>query len=196
MSRKAKLQYEHSQGSVALAKLGQPQETIAARLHVSRCLVSMWLSGFRSPGKGNREQMKAAYSIDPKLWDTPLVKAPAPSIPPPCANPPAPAPGLDESVEDKARRLANMIDGIMVEVANDKSAASHEKGRVLRGCTASLQLLGKLTGEMASMSESRILRLPSWRAIEEALGDALRPWPDAMRSVGEALRKLHGEPDA
>src|SRR5262249_3323193 len=73
-----------------------------------------------------------------------------------------------------------------------RSATPDEFSRFCRSITPALMHLGKLTGETLSIDEARIVRLPAWRRIEQALVRALTPWPDALRAAGEELSRLSG----
>jgi hypothetical protein len=57
-----------------------------------------------------------------------------------------------------------------------------------RRCVDALQKLGELTGEQ--LTERELLRHPRFQAAVSVIRKALEPWPQAMASVGEALKRV------
>jgi transcriptional regulator with XRE-family HTH domain len=173
-----------SRGSVLLARTGKTQEELAARLGVSRSLVGHWLTGHRVPTKLEvRTALRKAFAIPVEAWDEPAESA--------LATQDTTTTWTADSVQARAQRLQSMIDAMTDQL--QQSATPAEFSKFCRSITPALTHLGRLTGETLSIDESRIVRLPAWRRIEEALVRALAPWPDAMRAAGEELRRLAGE---
>lgn len=171
-----------SRGSFELAKLGLTQDEIAERLDCKRPQVTWWLSGERKPNEKRRDQIFAKFALKPEWWDEPALSA---VLPPRHGGSSSSA-----SVKDRAERMLRMLDHVLEEVENDKTATPLEKIRTMQRATPTIQGLGKLTGESQEVSEQKIIRLPAWRRIEETIAEALTPWPKAARAVAEALQKL------
>jgi hypothetical protein len=172
-----------SLGAAHLSRVGKTQEEIAAELRVSRALVGHWLTGTRVPGRERRPLLQACYSIDPEAWDAPEV-ATAP------ATAPAPLDWGDGSPRAKAERLERMVRELLDGLAADPKATPLERARVMASAAATLSLLGRLTGETQEISEHRIVRLPAWRRLVDRVLAALRPHPEALASVSEALETV------
>jgi hypothetical protein len=62
----------------------------------------------------------------------------------------------------------------------------------LRQLSEMVVTLGQLTGE-AMLNERAILASPSWAIVQDAMLDALSPWPDALTAVAAALQTLRNE---
>lgn len=182
MSVAARDRRPRSKGAIALARTGLTQEQIAEKLGCAREQVSYWLTGARKPGKAWRTAIELAFGIAPKLWD----EYPEPEAP----RDETPNANEDRSVRARAERFQRMLDDILERVENDSSATPHEKAKVIKDASAALAVLGRITGEAQEIGEQRILRLPAWRRIEDALATALVPFPKAARAVAEALEEL------
>ena len=87
-----------------------------------------------------------------------------------------------------------MIDEDLARVRDGKGLdgkkLSPTQHRLLRGqLVGFVERLGKLTGETLQMPESKVVRLPAFVRLVEAIRGALEPWPAAMVAVGEALKR-------
>ena len=85
-----------------------------------------------------------------------------------------------------------MVDELLDKLNNDAKTTPLEKAKVMASTAGTITLLGKLTGESREISEARIIRLPAFRRVVDRMKEALRPWPEAARAVGEALKELDG----
>jgi transcriptional regulator with XRE-family HTH domain len=181
-----------SRGAVLLARVGQTQEEVAARLKVSRVAVSHWLNGTTKPTRRKREIFLAQYGIPLTSWDEPpsTVESTVPR-PRPVAEPDATMAPIPEGVIAKARALEQMAHELMQGLRDDPSATPLEKAKVMNSVASTLALLARLTGQFDL--GTRLLRLPMWKRIERALEDGLRGYPDAARSVELQLRALEEE---
>lgn len=179
---------ERSQGAFELSRLALTQEQIAAKLGRKQEQVSRWVNGQLRPSKATRAAMFVAFGIRPEAWDelakgSPLQEAPQ--------APAAPDEALDDkSVRARAERLQRMLDAQLGQLERDTQATPLERAKVMSSVAATLKVLGAITGEAQEIGESRILRLPAWRRIEDALIEALRPWPEAARAAAETLREM------
>jgi hypothetical protein len=96
------------------------------------------------------------------------------------------------SVRDEAAELVARVRELRDSVAADTTSTPLEKAKVIGAATATLAQLGKLTGELGSISEAKIIASPGFRRIQAAIVDALEAYPEALRAVAQALRELEG----
>jgi transcriptional regulator with XRE-family HTH domain len=171
-----------SEGSRRLLSLGKSQEEIAAEIRVEQSTVSRWCAGDKRPGPNARARIAKAFGIPGDAWDRP----PRPPVPPKDEK----AADVDVSVRQRARDLARDLDRLREAAWNDPDATTLERAKILNSAAVGLKLLGTMTGELLEVNEARVLKLPGFRRIDEAITRALTPWPDAMRAVGEALKRL------
>lgn len=184
-----------NQGSVLLAKTGKTQAEIAARVDASRSVVAYWLSGARVPRLESRSVMWKVWSIPIEAWDLPATSS-SPLAPATRATTGIVAmpPGQGElSVRAKAMQLEAMVHELLSRVREDPATSDLEKFKCMNSAAATLNLLGKLTGQTQEVNEARTLRLPAWQRIQDVLVRDLSPWPEALRAVGEGLQRLGGE---
>lgn len=191
-----------NRGSLLLAKTGKKQAEIAARIGASRTAVVYWLSGERVPVLEMRAVLQKAFKIPIYAWDEPIVTpkqpkkkiaagAPELAAAEPIAAPPAPLVINGEfSVRARALRLDAKVHELLERVTDDKETTDLEKFKCLNSAAATLNLLGKLTGQTQDVNEARILRLPAFQRIQEGLIRVLSSWPDALRAVGEELQRM------
>ena len=195
------MQISRSHGAYLLARLGKRQDEIADRIGVSRAAVEHWLSGRHAPASKFRHAMVRAYRIPEHAWDEPIPRDPPKKRATAPREDEAPAPARvtapiieDASVRRRALDLARRVDELQEELddENDESTPL-ERAKVLSSCAATLKLIGTLTGETLEIGETRVLKLAAWRRIQEVIARVLTPWPDALRLVGEELKRLGAE---
>jgi transcriptional regulator with XRE-family HTH domain len=177
------MKYSRSQGAVVLARTGLTQEAISARTGISRPRISHYMTGQRKPGPANRAKLQRAFGIEPGLWDVAPVESIA--VAPTSTGTPAPA-----SVFDMAGVLQTAVNDQLQKLTTDPSVTPYERSKLIEKLAEALHSIGKLTGETLDMSEERLLRLPAWRRVKDAIFAALRPWPEAKVAVAEALEAL------
>lgn len=168
--------HRRNRGAVMLARIGETQAKIAKRLKITREEVAYFESGARKPGKVNRAQLQAEYKIPATAWDEDPV--------PPTFSTLA----IDDSVAGHVGRLQKSITQLHETALTDETLAHRERMNLIVSAIAATERLAKLT-EGASISQTKLLRMPAMRRLIEQISKALEPWPDAMRAVGEALRK-------
>lgn len=182
-----------------LARTAKTQVQIAARIGCSQAVVAYWLSGARKPSPEYRMPLKRAYRIPIEAWDQIIAKPTAvkKSAPPAPASPPEPeadAASIAEfSVRARALRLDATIQAKLELIEHDSSVTPLEWFKCVQTALAQLERLGKLTGQTQEVNEAKILRLPAWSRIQEALIRVLADWPDALRKVGEELQRMGSE---
>lgn len=178
-----------SQAAYELARLGLTQAEIAAKLGRSQQQVQRWCSGKSVPNEENQALICEQWpQIAPHLWHEdaqPGVAKTKPAIAELLASDPR-----QKTPRQQAQDLQILVHDLLTNLPND--ATPLERAKVMSSAASTLTVLGKLTGEAQEISEARILRLPAWRRIAERILDALEPYPEAARTVAEALDELGG----
>ncbi len=175
-----------SEGARLLALTGKTSEEIGARLHVSRSLVSHWLSGARRPTKENATKLKKQFRIALGTWAVEALEPVAPDdpeLPPDVENPTT----LSAALTLRRSVLRDL------QLVNDPKLPAIERQRIAKHAAATLATIGKITGETLTISEAKILRSPAWQRIEATIVRILEREPERMREIGEALALLGRE---
>lgn len=176
-----------SRGAFELAKTGLNQDEIADRVGMPRQQIGYYLAGKRTPQNGNREKFESAFGIAPDLWEEPLQRPPRDYT--------QPLPRLERvdsaSIQNAASDLKRELDRMLDELRSDPGLTLHVRGKIIALASQTLANLGRLTGESLELSESKVLKLPHLRRIQDALREAIKPWPEAARAIGKALEKLN-----
>lgn len=171
-----------------LAVPGSTSE-IAAALDVSKQVVSCWRRGEKSPSAPARTRMKELYAIDPTAWDraagVPTAPAAAPRVAP---APPATidgrrakAPTLDE--------VHALLDWLAAQ-RNDTKLKMSERRWFADEEIKALRLRDHLEEKLALRDERTVKEHPLWIRMKGDIIAALRPHPDAARSVRDVLVAL------
>lgn len=170
-----------TEGIRLLSATGLDHATIASELGVSRQAVQQWLSGEKKPGTARRAGILQRYGVPEAAWDTPVAGAMPEPVEPPDAG---------ESKFDAEARLRAQLARLdaLRKAGGDLPPA--QRMRLESTETKCIELLGKMTGEGQEIGESRIVRLPAWRRIQESVISALRPWPAAAAAVVKALKEF------
>ncbi|MCB9584565.1 MAG: hypothetical protein H6718_04175 [Polyangiaceae bacterium] len=144
-----------------------------------------YYQGDRLPGAKRRKALEAKLGIPITAWDQP-----------------------EQQVEVEERQAVEISDNASTaELVSELRSEAIYQLRHLRTADLSPELrfkladkattlitsLGKLTGESAAITESKILKSPQWQRIEEAITDALEPYPEALEEVLIALKTLRVE---
>ena len=183
-------------GAVDLARLSLDQETIAVQVGVSRPLVSMWLSGVKSPGKANRAVIQREFGIHPDAWDREPPKVAPKKVPTPHQHieerhVPGPVKTKNLGVFEEALAVMESVKSLRKWVddpANDIRPT--EKAKVLEKCVGMLGKLGKQTGETAELSEQKLVKSTALRKVLEVVLGALAKYPEALADVDRALQEV------
>ena len=170
-----------SRGSYELGRRDETQPELAEKLGKSQTLVSFWISGERAPSARNRDLIEAVLGIEVRAWDQPVPRPPKP-------RPRAEAP-LDASVGALATRLIAILRAELERLEKERGTPL-ERVRLGEKIASTLAQLAKMTGESAEISESKILKTPAWKQLRDRMLEALAPFPDAARAIGEALQKV------
>jgi transcriptional regulator with XRE-family HTH domain len=192
----AKTSPERTRGAVLLAGLGLTQDVIAARLDVSRTLVSYFMTGERLPTENQRVLLEKYYGIAVVGWTESGVRAPAMTAAEmnggPCRTPDeAPTNGAGSSSQ-RARlaSLQKVIDVMYAELSRPEATTNDERAKVVARLANAELTIGKITGEHLEMSEDRVVRLPAFRRALDHILESLRPYPEAAAACLDALREL------
>jgi len=171
-----------NQGAYLLARVGLTDAEIAARVELDRAQVTKYRLSQLKPRSGNRVALRREFAVPEEAWDQPYA-------------PPASAEAVTNGPPIGAEDLQRLVSDLLRSV--ETGATPYERAKVMRSATATLSLLGKLTGATVNFSEEKILRTPAWQRLKGRVLDALRPWPEAMRAVGRSLDELedHGDAD-
>jgi len=94
--------------------------------------------------------------------------------------------------EGRLRAQLQRLDEIRGAALSDAAMPPQTRLRLEATETRCIELLSKLTGEGQEISEARILRTPAWRRLQDAIVDALQPFPAAAVAVSRALKELAG----
>lgn len=182
-----------NQGAKRLRALGT-SEDLAARIGCKREQVAYWRTGARIPSSQNRERLCELFGIPVASWDegasvkpTDTAKASTPIdyiVPRLEAD--------DGTVAGKARRLDRLVRKMLDAIEQNTEMTDFQRFQLATDVHRLLDKLGKLTGESAVISVSRVLRLPAWRRIQDTVLDALKPHPKALAAVIERVERLGG----
>jgi transcriptional regulator with XRE-family HTH domain len=169
-------------GATKLRATGKSQKEIARRVGFSQAIVAKWLTGARRPPGPARAKLEHAYNIPPISWEEEHG----------VTNGVAPAVVLDDAwtpAEFRARaaRLQRTIDTMLDEAMHMDPM---ERRDTVKTCTASMQILGRLTGELNQWDEARILRFPAIRRVHERILEALKGFPPALEAVAKVLAEM------
>lgn len=134
-----------------------------------------------SPGASPRPKRKRAARRAPEAPAPPAPPAPVPPAPPiPSGTPPAPAGDLRASAQQELARLDQIL------ATPDLSKAAQ-----LAASKAKIQVIAQLSKlDGAQITEATLLGHPAQCRVLAAIRTALEPFPDALKSVAEALRAL------
>lgn len=176
-----------NQGAIALRRTGLTQEQIAARLGMSQPQVQRWMACERVPSTPNRLRIYADFpDIEPSLWDQPA--APPKPSPTDARHMQQAPPATPISVRDGVDMLRGKLHKLLHRIDDD--GTPDEQAKVLKDATAALHVLARITGEAADISEAKIVRLPAWRRVRDALVEALGDQPDVLLRVESALEEF------
>ena len=175
---------KRSEGSRLLGRVSATQGDIGAALGVSQAAVAQWAGGTKRPGTSHRQELFRLYGIALDTWDRP------PNVQRTPAKDPVSAADPTRSMGEAATRLRAVLGELE---AMDPGELS-DQARLRRASTMAniLKQLGQQTGESQEIGEARIVRLPAWRRVVEAMLRALDPWPAAQAAVAKTLDELGG----
>lgn len=177
-----------NRGAAAFRKLPGTAKMWAARLGKSDATIYAYRDGRRVPPKEEREIIHADWNGPaPDEWDTLVTDGEPPRAP---REPHAVEPATPEAAAGEAAKLLARIRDLQdeCEAAGTDAHDLPQRIRMADTLAAAISKLGQLTG--TRVTERAILASPHWLQLEEALLEALAPWPDAMRAVATKLEAL------
>lgn len=171
-----------SDGTLALRRCRKTQAEIARLLDVSKQSVSRWWSGAKVPGPEHRARLEALGLVKAEQWeqDKASGRKAAPRATVPAQDPPG---RLDTraKLEAQVRRLEALLG------AELSASASVQVERALG---QALGAIAKLDG--TQITEPVLVRHPAHQRVMAVVFSALESYPDAARSVADALRAVAG----
>jgi hypothetical protein len=146
---------------------------VARRLGADHKAVGSWLAGKTSPGPKAREAIRAlAVARETTRAAEPPAKADG--------DPPTDTDDPRENARATLKRLRFFL---------DRAESSREAAPLANAITASSRLLAQLTGEI-DISEVMLLRSLGWARIKAAMIESVRPYPDALKALADAIENL------
>jgi hypothetical protein len=125
-------------------------------------------------------------------FSLPRGRTPAPKAQPePSPEPAETTASPNETIQELAGRLRAVVQRELgrLESPGVKLSESDRRNN-LKTATGSLKTLAEVTGELKEVPDSKLVKLPGFRRVLDCIIEALRPWPEAVRAVGEALDAL------
>lgn len=173
-----------SKGAVEFAKRCGKLAVASVKFAVSQATISNWRAGKRTPDERHQLKIEAELGIPRAWWSEPVEepdRGPAAEEPATIAD----ARALHREDLAAAQRLTR---DAMREADNEPDL--QRRAAIVQKLTATLQAQAKMAGTSRELDPKQILASPAWDEIETAMVAALRPWPDAMAAVKEALDDL------
>ena len=178
-----------SRGSVLLARVEAAQARKADAIGVNRVTIARWETGATTPPDEFRGRLQELWGIPPSAWD----EGPTAST----GARPAAIVHEDElgaasmSVEGRVEEIERALDRLMRDLNADQDMSKRDRGTVLESATRMVTYLAKLKGTYEL--GARLFKLPVYVRWKALVVEALKPWPDAMRAVADALAKAGDE---
>ncbi len=136
-------------------------------------------------------RVSAVGAPSPKSKVTPLRSSPVEEHAP--SSEVKPRGITDEELENSYRRCVRLLDKLEKLVGKlevDAEASTRDLLGAYKELRESITLLARLTRELGPEREVVIVQSPQWKRVEAALVDALRPFPEAAKAAGKALRSI------
>lgn len=187
-----------TEGARLLSATGLDHSAIASEVGVTRQAVQQWVAGDKTPGVARRGAILERYGVPVEAWDRP---AEAPKAEVEGTSGGSGEGSMSEGTSTGTGRRFDAESRLRSQLARlDKLRADGEaeggdlppqaRLRLEVTETRCTELLARLTGEGQEIGESRIVRLPAWRRIQDAIVVALRPYPEAAVAVMKALKEV------
>lgn len=180
-----------TEGSRLLAATGLDHSTVAAELGVTRQAVQAWIAGDKAPSAARRSAAEKRYGVPVDAWDRPAGHPKPVVVVEAVAADASPAVGGSYDAEQRLRAQLTRLDKLRADgEREDADLPPQARLRLEVTMLRCTEALARFTGEGQEIGESRIVRLPAWRRIQDAIVVALRPWPDAAVAVMKALKEI------
>jgi transcriptional regulator with XRE-family HTH domain len=182
-----------SEGQRLLLRLPGSQADIANAVGAARSAVGFWRRGEKVPTPDVRRKLSDAYGIEVAAWDRKSGSA-APSVPR-AATPPPPS--------DAEGSGGTTLDEVVAELAylktqrEDDSLSASERVNLSKAISGNLALKTRLERDrkvVEDVLEERVVRAhPLWARVKSIVLGALGSYPEAARSVADALEEAEIE---
>lgn len=107
---------------------------------------------------------------------------------------PPPSDAGPSTASDTVTRVLAQIERILKKAETDPEVTYAEQSAMLRAATQAANLLARIRGESAAVTEASIAKHPAFLRIVAALTKALAPWPEAKAAAVVVLERLDGQP--
>jgi len=201
---------EDNAGAVALRRVGETDEQMAARTGAHHKLVNHWRKGRRKPTvKIWRPVLRNMYAIPVDAWDQPVSKnvgqgglldrvsqsvAPVAQVEraPACTGevPSSSLGGGSTAPADLARDAAARIHALRRDLDNDPTRTIESRVKAEQACTNMLRQVYELTGEGGRMSEAQMVQTPAFRRVLDAIKGATNACAKCSQAIATTLEGL------
>lgn len=180
-----------SVASDKLLRLGMIDADVAAAVGRSRPLATMWKLGNKKPNALDRTLIEELWHIPAAEWDIDWIPPdPRKAYAPPAVAPPDPS--KQGAAYEAERMLREQITRLSA-LRDDPDIPMGQRLALERACTRAVLELSRINGEGKEMSESRVMRLPSFKVLLDTIYQAIGDHKVVARVV-EALQKLDEAP--
>lgn len=184
-----------TKGAVQLARTGLTQAEIAERVKVSRVSVANWIACLKKPSAKMRDALQAEFGILQSAWDERFrsVKAEGKAIHAVASSEDVPNEPGEKATDGFAladrtkKQLAKLLDDLEL----DPDATPGERASVLVKVSQGLALVSRVNGD--TELGKRLVQLPWWQRIRQALAAGLKGFPEAAQSVEAELLRAEAE---
>lgn len=180
-----------TEGQRLLLAVTGSQAEIAATLDVAKSAVGFWRRGAKTPGPAARAKLKAAYGIDPRTWEQPPgARATAPATTSDAKAPPKPPRAPRAKIVTTLDEAQEQFE-ILRELQEDPDLMSSEKVRLADSIGKILAIKARLERDKELLEDRIVREHPMWAVrIKPTILAALKPYPDAMQAVADALAEI------
>lgn len=168
-----------SEGQRLLVASTDSHGDVARAVGASKQIVSCWRRGSKVPAPEARAKIEAAYGIPVTAWDR-VPSSPGTAVAVAVQLPPDLSKG---STLDEIVRAQQMIEGLFY----DPSIAAIVRVKFVDPLAKILALKARVEREREFLEDRIVREHPEFARLTKALFEALRPWPDAVRAVREAI---------
>lgn len=116
-------------------------------------------------------------------------KAPAEPEEPRGPQPMPPPPLAPDDIEGRLRQLATVADTLRAD-ASAQGAPLQARGQALNASRATLREVAEILAKREAAREQNLLGSKQWAEVRAALVEALVPFPEAARAVGDVMRRI------
>jgi hypothetical protein len=144
-----------------------------------------WLHGTKTPNSSSRTKLQRAFAIPRTAWDLLPVGHPSRSV-----N----ALNEDQALAQRTRKSSGSTLDDCIALLDDVSARRQQPGLLLKDqiayakCETRILALRARLERDVELSEDRYVRQhPGWLRLRNIIFDVLRPYPEILKQLGEAI---------